>query len=100
MAQRERPVRVLTNSPYASIVAGRLPTLDLVVLDACAPAEAIRRAVQREIAACRPSCLIVDTFPRGIGGELAGVLGSSDARKVLVHRDLNPRYVESAGIRR
>jgi hypothetical protein len=99
IARRDRPVRVLTNSAYASIVAASLPSLDLVMLDPCAPAESIRGEVQREIAASRPSCLIVDTFPRGIGGELAGILGAFDACKVLVHRDLNPRYVEAVGIR-
>jgi hypothetical protein len=143
IAGRERPVRILMNSPYASIVVGRTPwsarvpldppvadycnssrptrasaadqgvrptkelnkelnqakDLDPVILDHRAPAEAVRRAVLREIAECRPSCLIVDTFPRGIGGELADVLTSLDARKVLVHRDLNPRYVNAAGLR-
>jgi hypothetical protein len=37
--------------------------------------------------------LIVDTFPRGLGGELADLLPGLDCCKVLVHRDLNPRYV-------
>jgi hypothetical protein len=99
IAQRDRPVRVLTNSPYASIVASALPALDLVALDSLAPAEQTRAAVVREIAECRPRCLIVDTFPRGIGGELAGVLGELPARKVLVQRDLNPRYVAAARLR-
>ncbi|MBZ5621343.1 MAG: UDP-N-acetylglucosamine--LPS N-acetylglucosamine transferase [Acidobacteriia bacterium] len=99
IAQPERPVRILTNSPYAGIVAGSLPDLDLVVLDARAPAAETRAAAMREIAEFRPSCLIVDTFPRGIGGELAGMLATLSARKVLVHRDLNPRYVAVARIR-
>jgi hypothetical protein len=99
IAGRDRPVRILTNSPYAGIAADSLPALDMVALDARAPAEQTRAAVTREIVECRPSCLIVDTFPRGIGGELAGVLGTLSARKVLVHRDLNPRYVEAARLR-
>ncbi|MCX7423590.1 MAG: hypothetical protein NT013_29205 [Planctomycetia bacterium] len=42
--------------------------------------------------------LIVDTFPRGLAGELAELLPALSAKKVLVHRDLNPRYVEQANL--
>jgi UDP:flavonoid glycosyltransferase YjiC (YdhE family) len=100
VAQRDRPVRILTNSPYAGMVADALPALDIVGLDAGMPAEATRAAAVRAIAECQPSCLIVDTFPRGIGGELAGLLGTMFARKVLVQRDLNPRYVAAAQLGR
>ncbi|HEV3201882.1 MAG TPA: glycosyltransferase [Bryobacteraceae bacterium] len=140
IAERDRPVRILTNSPYADIARpafSRLtggtacPTtaaereqagqgvrhtespqavkdlsccdtrnaLDIVAFDAGATADQTRAAVTREIAESRPSCLIVDTFPRGIGGELAGVLGNLAARKVLVQRELNSRYVEAARLR-
>jgi len=34
-----------------------------------------------------------------LGGELAGLLNSFAATKVLVHRDLNPRYVTEANLR-
>jgi len=96
VTQRDGPVRILTNSPYAGMVADALPALDIVGLEAGMPAEATRGAAVRAIAECQPSCLIVDTFPRGIGGELAGLLGTMSARKVLVQRDLNPRYVAAA----
>jgi hypothetical protein len=111
IAQRDRPVRILTNSLYAGLAWPALsrltggsawPTrngLDVVALDARAPAEQTRTAVRREIAESRPQCLIVDTFPRGIGGELAGLLGNLAARKVLVQRDLNPRYVAAGRLR-
>ena len=87
IAGRDRPVRILTNSPYA-------PTtdLDIVTLET-------RAEVVHAIAACQAACLIVDTFPRGIGGELAAVLPTLDALKVLVHRDLTPRYVEKMRLR-
>ena len=42
--------------------------------------------------------LIVDTFPRGLAGELAELLPSLPGKKVLVHRDLNPHYVEQADL--
>jgi hypothetical protein len=99
VARRDRPVVILTNSAHASIVAASFPELDLLILDPCAATQAVRWAVLREIADCRPSTLIVDTFPRGVGGELAAVLTTLDARRVLVHRDLNPRYANAAGLR-
>lgn len=37
--------------------------------------------------------LVVDTFPRGLGGELAQVLPTLRCPKVLIHRVLNPDYV-------
>ena len=43
-------------------------------------------------------CLIVDTFPRGLGGELVDALTSFVGTKVLVARDLNPRYVAAVGM--
>ena len=48
----------------------------------------------------RPEVLVVDTFPRGLGGELAPLLPGSRRRKVLVHRDLHPDYVERFGLGR
>ena len=42
--------------------------------------------------------LVVDTFPRGLAGELCDVLPTLSAKKVLVHRDLNPRYVEQSDL--
>jgi hypothetical protein len=43
--------------------------------------------------------LVVDTFPRGLGGELAHLLPSLRASKILIHRDLNPEYVAWANLR-
>lgn len=42
----------------------------------------------------KPSRLIVDTFPRGLGGELVKLLPSVTCPTVLIHRDLNPQYVQ------
>jgi Glycosyltransferase family 28 C-terminal domain len=92
-------VRILTNSPFAAQIQSTFPALDLVVLDPKLPVELARRYSIEEIQRAAPACLIVDTFPRGLGGELAGLLGSLAATKVLVHRDLNPRYVAEANLR-
>jgi len=39
--------------------------------------------------------LIVDTFLRGLGGELKYILPQLKVPKILVHRDLNPKYLSS-----
>ncbi len=43
--------------------------------------------------------LIVDTFPRGLAGELPTLLPELRAFKVLIHRDLNPRYAARNQVR-
>src|SRR5262249_40497270 len=75
-------VAIVTNSPYADVVRASLPELRIVTGD---PVELVREA--------KPEWFIVDTFPRGLGGELAPVLGEVPCRKALNHRDLNPEYV-------
>ena len=42
--------------------------------------------------------LIVDTFPRGLGGELAPWLDRLDVPRVLIHRDLSPSYARWADL--
>jgi hypothetical protein len=70
-------VRILTNSPYAPRVAAAMPTVELV----------------RNLDLDGSTHLVVDTFPRGILGELVDVLPRFRGRKILVSRDLNPKYV-------
>ena len=38
--------------------------------------------------------LIVDTFPRGLAGELPELMPEVMVPKTLIHRDLNPEYIE------
>lgn len=72
-----RAAKIYTNSPYAGLV----------------------RNVEFVSAVTDCDCLIVDTFPRGLLGELADWLPQQRVHKVLVARDLNPEYVESFGLR-
>ena len=85
---RAHPARIISNSPHAEMVGGEFDVLRVET----------REDALREVRAADAECLIVDTFPRGLGGELAGELSSLPGLKVLIHRDLNPRYVESAGL--
>jgi hypothetical protein len=85
--------RILTNSPYAAVVRRAMPELDLIALDPAMSVEEGRTGVLREIAAAHADCLVVDTFPRGLGGELASSLSTYRGMKVLVQRDIHPRYI-------
>jgi hypothetical protein len=95
-AQASHRIRIMTNSPYAIQAARGMPELDLIVFDRTVDAQ--NRAIE-QIERADYECLIVDTFPRGLGGELAGLLGSLEVTKVLIHRDICPRYVAEAGLR-
>ncbi|MEQ8279402.1 MAG: hypothetical protein RMA76_18355 [Deltaproteobacteria bacterium] len=87
-ARRGVEIEILTNSPYVSAVAASgSANLRRFPIDV-AP-ERVRDAVRTT--PC--DALIVDTFPRGLGGELATLLDELTIPKVLVHRDLDPRYV-------
>jgi hypothetical protein len=69
-----------------------MPDLDLVTLDPATTVAEARIVVASHIALTAPHCLIVDTFPRGLVGELEDILCSIPGRKVFVQRDLNPEY--------
>jgi hypothetical protein len=83
-------VRIITNCQYAEFVQRHVPGLDVRVVSSC-------EETLLCLAGC--DCLIVDTFPRGLLGELADWLPGQSMRKVLVARDLNPEYVSSFALR-
>ena len=83
-APADTHVRILTNSPYADCVAHRMPGVDIE-----------RGAeVSKQIETAGAEILIVDTFPRGLVGELKNVGASFAGLKVFVQRDLNPDYAK------
>jgi hypothetical protein len=100
-AERHR-VSILTNSPYAELIPPTfLPAnLNIQSLDPTLNRDQICRLVLERLGRLDYDCLIVDTFPRGLGGELVSLLESLPARilRVLVHRDLAPAYVEAKAI--
>lgn len=103
-AQRGTQVRILSNSVFASRLAqdaGPLgePRMEVVPLPGAGPKTDVVRAVHGELSRSpAPDVLVVDTFPRGLAGELAEVLPGIPSLKVLVHRRLNPDYVRWADL--
>ena len=95
---RSLQISLLTNSPLAGIVCQAVRETGLIIRrlepaqnGATTQAQTIA-AVHRWLADWRPDTLLVDTFPRGLGGELADVINSAALRTVLVQRDLTERY--------
>ncbi len=93
---RGHRVELVTNSTFAPRLPleAQLSEGSVHRLDARLDKHAVREALERLLHTVRPEVLVVDTFPRGLGGELAPLLPGVKARKVLVHRDLHPDYVE------
>ncbi len=87
--------RILTNCAYAGAVRARMPELDIVALGPELPLQKAREEVLDQIERAEASSLIVDTFPRGLGGELTALLPGLRVPRVLIHRDLNPDYVRA-----
>ena len=94
-------VRILTNSPFASRIAPEAEaTTDAGIVRIphdWGREDTISRV--REVIALQDfDTLIVDTFPRGLGGELPEVTENLECSRALVHRDLNSRYAEKAEV--
>jgi hypothetical protein len=79
-------IRILTNSPYTAWVARAAPELEIAVHHGLSE-------ILCEMAATQASCLIVDTFPRGLAGELVNAVHTFAGLRVFVQRDLNPHYI-------
>ncbi len=94
-AAPERAITILTNSPYAHQV--RSQNAELLFIKGQTPV-AVGQEVLSILNRTSVRCLIVDTFPRGLAGELAAWLPEKTLPRILVHRDLNPRYVAAKQI--
>ncbi|MBD1909854.1 MULTISPECIES: glycosyltransferase [unclassified Leptolyngbya] len=92
-------VHILTNSPYAPFMQSYLSVLPNLQFHTLAPDIPLSEAcyqIWRWLKTLPYTGLLVDTFPRGLVGELADLLPKlSDRSRILIHRDLNPRYVAS-----
>ncbi len=84
-------VRILANSPYLLIVKAAMPEL---AIEPVADRQEVAEYIGRE----RPEVLVVDTFPRGLGGELADLLPGLPATRILIHRDIKPEYAAWGGL--
>ncbi|MBD2362057.1 UDP-N-acetylglucosamine--LPS N-acetylglucosamine transferase [Anabaena minutissima FACHB-250] len=98
IAANQRKVKIMTNSPYAKQISDERCLLHWIPDSANFAATCLQ--VQEILLNTEYDCLIVDTFPRGLGGELANILPQLQAiPRILIHRDINPRYVQVKDLR-
>jgi len=98
IAAKQRIVNIITNSPYARYVDNEGCIIHWIPdnLDFAATCLQVRDIILNT--PC--DCLIVDTFPRGLGGELVDILPRlQPIHRILVHRDINSLYVTAKDLR-
>ncbi|MBD2744238.1 UDP-N-acetylglucosamine--LPS N-acetylglucosamine transferase [Coleofasciculus sp. FACHB-1120] len=98
IASRYHHVKILTNSPYATYLRDESCDVQIIAPDAgfAATCEQVRDVLLNT----RYDCLIVDTFPRGLGGELADILPQlKHIPRILIHRDISPVYIHRFALR-
>ena len=93
---RGHRVDILVNSRLAPSIPWNEeigPDSKLSMVSPSASPSETSQAVSKWLQNGRFDRLVVDTFPRGLAGELPAYLNSIDIPKVLVHRKLNHEYV-------
>ncbi|MEM7558068.1 MAG: hypothetical protein AAF394_03010 [Planctomycetota bacterium] len=94
-------VRILTNSPFASMISPEAETTtgaEFVLMPHDSGREETVSRVREVLTLQNFDTLIVDTFPRGLGGELPEVCEDLECSRILVHRHLNSRYAKKAEV--
>jgi predicted glycosyltransferase len=87
-ARQHLQIILLTNSPFGQLMINEVDELISIPSEDC-----LETALARALA-IEPALFIVDTFPRGLMGELAGWLARLQRPRVLIQRYLNERYVK------
>ncbi|MDZ8054897.1 MAG: UDP-N-acetylglucosamine--LPS N-acetylglucosamine transferase [Aulosira sp. ZfuVER01] len=98
LAANQRKVKIITNSPYAHQIDNEGCFIYVIPENAGFSETCLQ---VREIL-CNTSYnrLIIDTFPRGLGGELADILPNlRHIPQILIHRDIKPRYIATKKLR-
>lgn len=92
IAAHQRKVKIITNSPYAQHINHEGCVIHWIPDNISFSATCLQ--VREILLNTHYDCLIVDTFPRGLGGELADIIPQLyPIPRILIHRDINPKYI-------
>lgn len=84
-------ISVLTNSPFHKL----FDEMPVEFIDSTSlSTDLCKRRIWDYFGAMRPGTIVVDSFPRGIAGELPPILSARNIRKILVRRILKEDYIE------
>ncbi len=91
---------LVVNTPFApALAAAARAEAGLELLATAGGREEIVEFLTRRIALLHPDLWVIDTFPRGVVGELVPLLeGWSGCPRVLIARPLKPEYVRACRI--
>lgn len=92
VAARSYQIKLISNSHYLS--QGNTKNCGIFPISPHANFHQTKDIIQQIIQQEDFDCLIVDTFPRGLGGELAAFMANVRQPKILVNRYLNPEYIK------
>ena len=91
-------IHILTNSFYQHNVEPLQERIYLHRIDSAASLSDACHQVREVVRQTPWDCILVDTFPRGLGGELVELLPQIACPKILIHRDLRPAYIHQKAI--
>ncbi|MBD2452050.1 UDP-N-acetylglucosamine--LPS N-acetylglucosamine transferase [Nostoc sp. FACHB-152] len=98
IAAAQTNVKIITNSRYAQHVSNEGCRIHCIPDDNDFPVTC--QEVREIVLNTECDRLIIDTFPRGLGGELADILPQMHSiARILIHRDINPDYVTAKNLR-
>lgn len=92
VAAKKYYIKIITNSDYINNT--KIENCEIIPIEAKKDFKETKNIIKQIIKQTYYDCLIVDTFPCGLGGELREILPTISQPKVLVHRYLNPTYIE------
>lgn len=94
------PVEILVNSPYAATVQAALngSHIQLHPLPQNRSPQSTHEYGRQWFKQAPFTRLIVDTFPRGLVGDLVNVLPTVEVPRCWIHRDLQPDYIAAKEI--
>lgn len=97
---KKRKVALVANQSAVTRLASiaRSSQIELFGLNDACSVQSFRDQSKQLLSRLRFSSLIVDSFPRGIVGELTDVISAREYSKVLVHRDISPDYLNKTPV--
>jgi predicted glycosyltransferase len=98
IAGKKHKVNLIINSPYYPLIKNNINHCFCYFIPPETDFEKTCEKTRDIILNNNYNSLIIDTFPRGLGGEMGDILPQIKAKKILIHRDINPNYIKAKNL--